>query len=628
MTRAGNEKICKFEASKLIINISRTFKFGPELGMTTFRIRTTLLFLLMAALSIHAQITDSTDVFSGPSPDSIRIAEMEKDLEEARTREMNLRIEMEQLRFETAALDSLKKVRQRQRIDSLRKIITAQPVVVEGDTLYHIYMKRGGVTPQERANSVAAMITSLGKRFSLKPDSVYIESTDITTEIMYENQVIASFTDQDGVWENTTRDQLAESRRNIIVDKLKSVQKEHGLLQVIKRILFFLAVIAVQIALIWGTNRLFRWSKTRIGKLKDSRLKPISFQNYEILDTRRQVRLLILAASLTRYALILIQLLITVPLLFSIFPQTEDLAYQIFSYAWIPFKAILISIVKYIPNLFTIIIIWLVIKYLVKGIGYLAHEIESGKLRINGFYPDWAQPSYQIVRFLLYAFMIAMIYPYLPGADDGVFQGVSVFVGLIVSLGSSTVIGNVMAGLVITYMRPYKIGDRIKLKDTVGNVMEKTPFVTRIRTPKNEIVTIPNSFILSSHTVNYSASARKYGLIIHSEISFGFEVPWEQVNEILIEAALATPGVLPKPEPFVLETSLHDFYPIYQINAYIEDADQLAKIYSDLHQNIQDLTHKAGIELMSPHYIATRDGSESTIPKAYRQKQSGNNPEP
>ena len=311
----------------------------------------------------------------------------------------------------------------------------------------------------------------------------------------------------------------------------------------------------------------------------------------------------------------LLQLLITVPLLFAIFPQTKGLAYQIFSYIWNPIKNILVGIVDYIPNLFAILIICFAVQYLVRLVHYLSREVEAGRLKFGGFYPDWAMPTYHIIRFLLYAFMIAMIYPYLPGAKNGVFQGISVFVGLIISLGSSTVIGNVIAGLVITYMRPFKLGDRIQLNDTTGNVIEKTPLVTRIKTPKNEVVTIPNSFIMSSHTVNYSASAREYGLIIHSEVTIGYDVPWRQVHQLLIEAALNTPGVIDDPRPFVLETSLSDWYPVYQINAYIREADKLAQIYSDLHQNIQDRFNEAGIEIMSPHYMAMRDGNESTIPK-------------
>ena len=547
--------------------------------------------------------------------DSVRMADMKKELEEARLSEANMRMEMEQMRLKAFAADSVKLAQQRARIDSLRQFTPGVPVVVEGDTLFYLYTKRGGYTPLQRAEMIDAAIMQLGKRFTLHPDSVYIESSDIVTDLMYGNKVIASFTDQDGLWEGRSREQLATDKRKIVVQKLKELKEEHSLWQLGKRILYFVLVLAGQYLLFWLTGWLFRKLKVRIQKLKDTRLKPISIQNYELLDTQRQVNLLIFLSNLLRYVIMLLQLLITVPLLFAIFPQTKGLAYQIFSYIWNPIKNILVGIVDYIPNLFAIIIICFAVKYLVRLVHYLSREVEAGRLKFGGFYPDWAMPTYHIIRFLLYAFMIAMIYPYLPGAKNGVFQGISVFVGLIISLGSSTVIGNVIAGLVITYMRPFKLGDRIQLNDTTGNVIEKTPLVTRIKTPKNEVVTIPNSFIMSSHTVNYSASAREYGLIIHSEVTIGYDVPWRQVHQLLIEAALNTPGVIDDPRPFVLETSLSDWYPVYQINAYIREADKLAQIYSDLHQNIQDRFNEAGVEIMSPHYMAMRDGNESTIPK-------------
>lgn len=547
--------------------------------------------------------------------DSVRMADMKKELEEARLSEANMRMEMEQMRLKAFAADSVKLAQQRARIDSLRQFTPGVPVVVEGDTLFYLYTKRGGYTPLQRAEMIDAAIMQLGKRFTLHPDSVYIESSDIVTDLMYGNKVIASFTDQDGLWEGRSREQLATDKRKIVVQKLKELKEEHSLWQLGKRILYFVLVLAGQYLLFWLTGWLFRKLKVRIQKLKDTRLKPISIQNYELLDTQRQVNLLIFLSNLLRYVIMLLQLLITVPLLFAIFPQTKGLAYQIFSYIWNPIKNILVGIVDYIPNLFAILIICFAVKYLVRLVHYLSREVEAGRLKFGGFYPDWAMPTYHIIRFLLYAFMIAMIYPYLPGAKNGVFQGISVFVGLIISLGSSTVIGNVIAGLVITYMRPFKLGDRIQLNDTTGNVIEKTPLVTRIKTPKNEVVTIPNSFIMLSHTVNYSASAREYGLIIHSEVTIGYDVPWRQVHQLLIEAALNTPGVIDDPRPFVLETSLSDWYPVYQINAYIREADKLAQIYSDLHQNIQDRFNEAGVEIMSPHYMAMRDGNESTIPK-------------
>ena len=593
------------------------------------RIKRLVLVLLVSsfAMGAQAQLEQTVKkIFAGDTiaethpalkrdSDSAYVANLQKTLEEARLNEANMRMEMEQMKLQMASADSVKYAQQRQRIDSLRQFTKGIPVVADGDTLFYLFTKRGGYTPQQRAQMTGAAVEELGKRFNLRPDSVSIDHSDIVSDLMYGNKVLLSLTDQDALWEGVSRDSLAKERRENVVSKLHEMKAEHSIWRMVKRILYFVLVIVGQYLLFRLTNWLFRKVKARILRLKDTKIKPVSIQGYELLDTQKQANLLVFLASVGRYILMALQLLFTVPLIFIIFPQTEGLAYRLLGYIWNPIKNIFIGIVDYIPKLFTIIVIWYAVKYLVRLVLYLAREVEAGRLKINGFYPDWAMPTFHIIRFLLYAFMIAMIYPYLPGASSGVFQGISVFVGLIVSLGSSTVIGNIIAGLLITHMRPFKMGDRIKLNDTTGDIIEKTPLVTRIRTPKNEVVTVPNSFIMSSHTVNYSTSAREYGLIIHSEVSIGYDIPWRQVNQILIDAALNTPGVVDDPRPFVLETSLSDWYPVYQINAYIKEADKMAQIYSDLHQNIQDKFNEAGIEIMSPHYMAVRDGNETTIPK-------------
>ncbi len=593
------------------------------------RMKKMVLVLLMSlgAIGAQAQLEQAVKkIFAGDTiaethpalkrdSDSAYVANLQKTLEEARLNEANMRMEMEQMKLQMATADSVKYAQQRQRIDSLRQFTKGIPVVADGDTLFYLFTKRGGYTPQQRAQMTGMAVEELGKRFNLRPDSVSIDHSDIVSDLMYGNKVLLSLTDQDALWEGVSRDSLAKERRENVVSKLHEMKAEHSIWRMVKRILYFVLVIVGQYLLFRLTNWLFRKVKARILRLKDTKIKPVSIQGYELLDTQKQANLLVFLASVGRYILMALQLLFTVPLIFIIFPQTEGLAYRLLGYIWNPIRGIFVSIVDYIPKLFTIIVIWYAVKYLVRLVLYLAREVEVGRLKINGFYPDWAMPTFHIIRFLLYAFMIAMIYPYLPGASSGVFQGISVFVGLIVSLGSSTVIGNIIAGLVITYMRPFKMGDRIKLNDTTGDIIEKTPLVTRIRTPKNEVVTVPNSFIMSSHTVNYSTSAREYGLIIHSEVSIGYDIPWRQVNQILIDAALNTPGVVDDPRPFVLETSLSDWYPVYQINAYIKEAAKMAQIYSDLHQNIQDKFNEAGIEIMSPHYMAVRDGNETTIPK-------------
>lgn len=566
--------------------------------------------------SFPATIADTLTVEARHRQDSVRLQEMALQLQEMKLNEIVLRTELDNIR-NLKTTDSLKRAEQRHRIDSLRALTPGIPVLVGGDTLFTLYAKRGGHSALDRADMINDILLKIGKERSLHRDSVYTLESEYYIDIMYSNKVIVSITDQDALWQGTSRRELAEQYVPILAAKIKELKEEHSLLQVAKRAALFVLVLVVQYLLFRLTNLLFRKLRRQIIRFKQQRLKPIIIRDYEFLNTHRQGRILIFFSNLLRYIVLLIQLMFSVPILFAIFPQTEKLALKIFLYIIEPIKMVLKSIVEYIPNLFIILVIWYCIKYIIKGIQYIANEIENEKLKITGFYPDWAQPTFNIIRFLLYAFMIAMIYPYLPGSNSGVFQGISVFVGLIISLGSSTVIGNIIAGLVITYMRPFKLGDRIKLNDTTGNVIEKTPFVTRLRTPKNEVVTIPNAFIMSSHTVNYSASARQFGLIIHTTVTIGYDVPWRQVHQLLINAARSTTGVLEHPKPFVLETELQDYYPCYQINAYIKDADQLAQITSDLHQNIQDIFNQAGVEIMSPHYFAGRDGSTTTIPEDY-----------
>ncbi|RRN76748.1 mechanosensitive ion channel family protein, partial [Pseudoxanthomonas sp. SGD-10] len=201
---------------------------------------------------------------------------------------------------------------------------------------------------------------------------------------------------------------------------------------------------------------------------------------------------------------------------------------------------------------------------------------------------------------------------YLPGSSSPAFQGVSVFLGVLISLGSSSAISNIVAGLVITYMRPFRIGDRVKIGEVTGDVVEKSMLVTRIRTVKNEDITVPNSMVLSASSVNYSSQTKNNnpGLIVHYTVTVGYDVHWQKVYDLLTEAALATVHILPDPKPFVLQLSLDDYYISYQINAYTKEANKQAIIYSNLLENIQEVFTKAGIDLKSPSYHVIQQEDE------------------
>ena len=546
--------------------------------------------------------------------DSLRIKELTLMVQEMKLNEMLLQDKVNAASKQSHESDSLKRVARLREIDSLRQVTKGAPVVVDGDTVFTIYASMGGRSAIDRAESIAETIEKIGGDQRMAGDSVYVLNNEMYVDIMCGDKVIMSLTEQDALWEGLTQEELARRYVPVLEKKIEYLRDENSLWKLVRRGVLFVLVLLGQYLTFKLINFLFRRLRRRIISFKQRRMKAFVVRDYELLNTRRLSRVLIFASNVVRYFILLLVLVFTVPILFAIFPQTEGLAMKLFFYIIDPIKMLLGAVVEYVPNLFIIVVICYCVRYLVKGCRYIASEIENDRLRISGFYPEWAQPTFNIVRFLLYAFMIAMIYPYLPGANSGVFQGISVFVGLIVSLGSSTVISNFIAGFVITYMRPFRTGDFIKVKDTLGNVIEKTPFVTRLRTIKNEVVTIPNSFIMSSDTVNYSASARQYGLIVHSVMTMGYDVPWRRVHKLLIDAALSTPGVMNNPLPFVLELELNDNYMCYQINAYIDNADNMPQIISDLLQNIQDNFHEAGIDLVAPHFYSTRANSSTPSP--------------
>ena len=511
--------------------------------------------------------------------------------------------------------DSLRLARRRARIDSLRSILPGAPLIVEGDTLFILYNRRGGITPESRVEDLREKIIDIGTSLTFFTDSIYIFEGEFTTDIMAGDALLMSVTDNDGMWQNQTRQELAAEYRTIIEAKIQELHAEYGMKRKLIGVLYVVGSMFVLGLLIWATNYAYRRWRYRLLRKLLRRTRPLAIKDYEVLNLHRQGILFLTCFNVLRYLIILLLLFIFVPMFFAAFPETKSFTYTIFGYLWNPFVSILKSVLSFLPKFFQIIVIIFCFRYLVKGLHYLMNEIGSGRLKVNGFYADWAQPTYLILRVLCYSFMIVMIWPLLPSSDSQVFQGVSVFIGVIISLGSSSIIGNVMAGMVMTYMRPFHVGDFIKYGDMEGFVIEKSVLVTRIRTRKNDVITIPNSNLMTSQTTNYTFSAHNYGVIVHTKVTIGYDMQWQLIRDLLLDAASKTSHLQKKPEPFVRITALDDFYVEYEINAYTRKSEMLSDIYSELHQNILDSFHSNGVEIMSPHIFAHRNDLPVQIPK-------------
>ena len=492
------------------------------------------------------------------------------------------------------------------------------PVNPFKDTLFFVYNKVGSFSAESRAKAITEKIRKLYEDSLFDSDSLVISPSDISQDIVYKDDfIIMSILDVDAKAENQTQEFIA--KRNLSIIKKAIIYQNENYSMLPKRLGYTALLILIIGSILYFVGKLFNRVKLYILKNSDKYFKGFNYNNIKILSPQKQQALAMQLYSFVKGLILVLIVYLSLPLLFSIFPATEAYTTTLLRWILTPAKLAVMGFIDFLPSLVTIIVIVVIFRYAIKVIKFFFEEIKKENIKIDGFYNDWAMPTFNIVRFLLLAFMVVIIFPYLPGSESPIFKGVSVFVGVLFSLGSSNAIANMVAGLVITYMRPFKIGDFIKIGDVSGEVIEKTALVTRIRTPKFEDITIPNSTVLSSTSTNYSSNTKQVnnGLLIHTTVTIGYDVPWKDIHKALIDAALKTQMIEQTPPPFVLQTSLDDFYVSYQINVYTKEPTKQPLIYSSLHQNIQDSFNEAGIEIMSPHYSALRDGNTTTIPENY-----------
>ena len=492
------------------------------------------------------------------------------------------------------------------------------PVNPFKDTLFFVYNKVGSFSAESRAKAITEKIRKLYEDSLFDSDSLVISPSDISQDIVYKDDfIIMSILDVDAKAENQTQEFIA--KRNLSIIKKAIIYQNENYSMLPKRLGYTALLILIIGSILYFVGKLFNRVKLYILKNSDKYFKGFNYNNIKILSPQKQQALVMQLYSFVKGIVLVLIVYLSLPLLFSIFPATEAYTTTLLRWILTPAKLAVMGFIDFLPSLVTIIVIVVIFRYAIKVIKFFFEEIKKENIKIDGFYNDWAMPTFNIVRFLLLAFMVVIIFPYLPGSESPIFKGVSVFVGVLFSLSSSNAIANMVAGLVITYMRPFKIGDFIKIGDVSGEVIEKTALVTRIRTPKFEDITIPNSTVLSSTSTNYSSNTKQVnnGLLIHTTVTIGYDVPWKDIHKALIDAALKTQMIEQTPPPFVLQTSLDDFYVSYQINVYTKEPTKQPLIYSSLHQNIQDSFNEAGIEIMSPHYSALRDGNTTTIPENY-----------
>jgi len=505
---------------------------------------------------------------------------------------------------------------------------TGAPVIFADETLFVVYDKVGPFTPEERALAITERLARLAKDPFAKiypvtavdhgttSDLVYGE----TSEIVYGEMVVMTITDRDAQPTGMPRFETAKAYAGKVQAALAKNREEVTIRSLLIDTGLVLLDTAIFVGLLMLLHRTFPKIYAKIDVWRETIIPPVKIQRVELLTSAQITTGLLGLAKAVRVGIVLVLLYVYLTTVLGIFPWTRGISTALFEAVLSTLRAIGQAFASYVPNVISIVIIVLVTRYIIKLISLVFTGMQRGAISFPGFRQEWTQPTYKIVRFLVLVFSAIAIFPYIPGSQSDAFRGVSVFLGVLFSFGSAGAVSNIIAGVVLTYMNPFRDGDRVKIADTIGDVIERTLLVTRVRTIKNVDISIPNSMVLSNHLINYSSIAKDQGLILHTSVTIGYDAPWKTVHGLLIEAANNTTHILKTPEPFVLQTSLDDFYVTYEINAYTDQPNKMAVIYAELHQNIQDKFNEGGVEIMSPHYANIRDGNKTTIPDPYLPK--------
>ena len=485
------------------------------------------------------------------------------------------------------------------------------PVILKTDTLFYINNGIGNYPAEIRAQNINERLKALVEIYNPLKDSIFSITKADYIDTKYKTKTLFITTQNDAQKSNITPSLLAAYRIKLIEEKLKE-KEEISFKQKAKNIGFFLLTLLVLIGVVKLINFLFKRLNTRLSKIERKFLKKNGYI-IKYFIPRKTANIFVFIANVIRIVLLVVLFIVYSPFMFSFFPWAEHVVGLFYDYISKPVLYIFYGFVDFIPSLFFIIIIALFARYIVRVGKEIALDIDSGKLKFDNFHKDWAMPTEKIFSVLIYAMALILIFPYIPGSGSSAFQGISIFIGAIISFGSTSAISNIIAGIVITYMRPFQIGDRVKINDIVGDVTDKTILVTHLVTTKNEDVTIPNANILLGTITNYSNTEEK-NIILHTTITLGYDLPWETAEKLLLAAASNTQLIEKEPAPFVLQKSLDDYYVSYELNAYTKHSKKMPFIYSEMHKNILNIFNDAGVEILSPAYMSARDGSLTTVP--------------
>jgi small-conductance mechanosensitive channel len=486
------------------------------------------------------------------------------------------------------------------------KLMEAQmdvaPVKLDGKILFNVR----GISSYPaglRATTISKRIKKAASDPSISIDSVKIITSEDKIMIYAGKEFIMNVYNPDALQEGIDRAILTKIIHDKIAEAVNSFRHDRTPSVLFKKSLYAIGAIGLFSLVLLVFRWLFRIINIALEKRIRKRVESVEDRSFKLIRSDRLWYIFNQLIKTIRFIIIFGLTIILILYLLDLFPWTKNISSFITDIFIDPIRSIGNGILNFLPSLAFLIIIFLITRYVLKLVGMLTVGVEKGTMVIKNFDADWAKPTARILRICIIVFAIVVSYPYIPGSGTNAFKGISVFIGLIFSLGSSSFIGNLIAGYSMTYRRAFKKGDLIKAGEHIGFVEEQQILVTRLRSFKNEEIVIPSSVLLNSNILNYSRRTKESGVILHTKVGIGYETPWRQVDAMLRLAAERTEGLLKEPAPFVLKESLGDFAVNYEINAYCHDTSNILFIYNSLHQNILDVFNENDVQIMTPAYM-------------------------
>ena len=474
-------------------------------------------------------------------------------------------------------------------------------VTLDGRVLFSV---RGwpAYPAEERARTIRRRIEEIAADPSVVLDSLRTIEMQDRTKVMAGDHLVAGFIDADGAVDGVSRQLLAERAAIKVKEAIAVYRNDRNPRVLLINTLYALGATAVLALVLLTVRRAFRKLDALAARRLRSRIKAFEERSHQILEAR-QMRHALQGLLKSTYVLALLVLgYIYLHFVFGLYPWTRPLAARLLEIFLDPLQAMGLGLLESLPGIVFVIVVAIVTRYILRLTRLYFESIDRGAVTLARFDREWALPTYKITRLVFIALALVVAYPYIPGSSSEAFKGVSIFLGVVVSLGSSSVIANLMAGYTMIYRRAFKLGDRITVDNLTGDVIERRLMVTHLRTIKNEEIIVPNSTIINSNIINYSTLARSHGLILHTTVGIGYETPWRQVEAMLKLAAERTSGLVKEPAPFVLQKSLGDFAVTYELNAYCDNPHAMAQLYTAMHQNVLDVFNEHGVQIMTPAY--------------------------